>query len=189
MSNKFDYWFWENCFNKKQIKKINDFIEKNFDKIEDKKFGAKDEEGNLKKNTFVKCISWKKVKHLFEQVHTDVIESARKNFGYDVYDVSDKNDVLLNTYSYKNKSKYDWHIDSVDSDLFDIKLTVLINLSLNEYEGGDFKIFNQNETVIKELKNPGNVIMFKSKLNHCVTPITKGERKTLTIFICGPKFR
>ena len=189
MSNKFDYWFWENYFNSKQIIEINKFIEKNFDKIEEDKFVAKDLKGNLKKNTTVKCISWKKVKNLFQQVHVDVIESARKNFGYDVYDVSANDDVLLNTYSFKNKSAYGWHIDSGESDLFDIKLTVLINLSLKEYEGGDFKIFNQNEMIIEKLKKPGNMIMFKSKLNHCVTPVIKGERKTLTIFINGPKFR
>ena len=34
MSNTYDFWFWENVFNKKQIIEINKFIEKNFDGFE-----------------------------------------------------------------------------------------------------------------------------------------------------------
>jgi len=191
VSNKYDFWFWENVFDKKQIIKINNFIEKNFHKVEEKEYFsvAYDINNNPKKNSLVKTIKWKKVKHLLEDVHTDVINSARINFGYDVFNVSDIDNCLFNTYSYSNKSKYDWHIDKDISDLYDIKLTVLINLSLEPFEGGDFKLFVNNEFIIPQLKEPGNVIMFKSQINHCVTPVTKGERKTMTIFIKGPKFR
>jgi hypothetical protein len=189
MSNTYDFWFWENVFNKKQIIEINKFIEKNFDGFEGKESAALDLKNNPKKNSLVKCILWKKIKHLLEGVHAAAILSARQNFGYDVYDVSDLDYCLLNTYSFKNKSKYDWHVDMDKSDLYDIKLTVLINLSLNSFEGGDFKLFKTNEFVVPHLKNPGNIIMFKSQINHCVTPVTKGERKTFTMFIKGPKFR
>jgi predicted 2-oxoglutarate/Fe(II)-dependent dioxygenase YbiX len=42
---------------------------------------------------------------------------------------------------------------------------------------------------IKELNNSGNTIMFKSAINHKVTPVTKGERRTLAIFLYGPAFK
>jgi len=189
MSNTYDFWFWENVFNKKQIIEINNFIEKNFDNFEEKEKAAVDLNNNIKKNSLVKCIKWKKIKHLLIDAHNTIITSARINFGYDVFDVSDSAHCLLNTYSYKNKSKYDWHVDKDKSDLYDIKLTVLINLSLKPYEGGDFKLFNTNEFIVPQLKNSGNMIMFKSQINHCVTPVIKGERKTFTMFILGPKFR
>ena len=38
-------------------------------------------------------------------------------------------------------------------------------------------------------RTPGTVIAFKSYLPHEVTPVTKGERITLTYFIRGPKSR
>ena len=38
-------------------------------------------------------------------------------------------------------------------------------------------------------RTPGTVIAFKSYLLHEVTPVTKGERITLTYFIRGPKSR
>ena len=191
MSNTYDFWFWENVFNKKEIIKINKCIEENFYKIEEKEYTATalDINNNPKKNSLVKGIKWKKIKHLLENIHTEVISSARFNFGYDVFNVSDIDNCLFNTYSYKNKSKYDWHIDKDKSDLYDVKLTVLINLSSEPFEGGDFKLFVNNEFIVPQLKEPGNVIMFKSQINHCVTPVTKGERKTMTIFIKGPKFR
>ena len=36
--------------------------------------------------------------------------------------------------------------------------------------------------------NPGSAILFKSYLHHKVTPVTKGERKSLTYFMEGPAF-
>ena len=95
----------------------------------------------------------------------------------------------LNIYSYKNLEKYDWHTDETNRELIDIKMTILINLSLKEYEGGNFYLFKGNEIEVKELNNPGNVVMFKSYVNHKVTPITKGERRTLAIFLYGPAFK
>ena len=71
----------------------------------------------------------------------------------------------------------------------DIKLTILINLSTKKYEGGSFFIFKGKEKNIKELDEPGNILMLKSYLLHKVTPVTKGERRTLTIFLKGPSFR
>ena len=45
------------------------------------------------------------------------------------------------------------------------------------------------ETHLKELDKPGSALMFKSHILHKVTPVTKGERRTLTIFLKGPAFR
>ena len=126
---------------------------------------------------------------MVEPVFLLMFNSARFNFGYDVFNVSDIDNCLFNTYSYKNKSKYDWHIDKDISDLYDVKLTVLINLSLQSFEGGDFKLFVNNEFIVPQLKEPGNVIMFKSQINHCVTPVTKGLRYSLVSWVRGAPFK
>jgi PKHD-type hydroxylase len=60
---------------------------------------------------------------------------------------------------------------------------------MEQYEGGQFQLFNTNEYEVKELNIPGNVVMFKSYINHRVLPVTKGQRRTLAIFLKGPKFR
>ena len=80
-------------------------------------------------------------------------------------------------------------INALDSDKYDIKLTLLMNISQKPYEGGEFRYFHYEETTAKQFIKPGNVILIKSDIHHKVTPVTKGERTTLTHFISGPKFR
>ena len=64
-------------------------------------------------------------------------------------------------------------------------MTFLLNLSPDEYEGGDLIVDKR----LTNFRKPGSVILFKSNLMHEVTPVTKGERITLTYFINGPKFQ
>ena len=189
MLSKFNYWSWNNLLNKKDIIKINKFIECNFDFIENEDFKARDASNNIKKKSIVKLIYFKKIKHLIEDVIEKSINVSRINFGYDIWYPSNMDTCNLNIYSYKNLEKYDWHTDETNRELIDIKMTILINLSLKEYEGGNFYLFKGNEIEVNELNNPGNVVMFKSYVNHKVTPITKGERRTLAIFLYGPAFK
>ena len=181
---KYKYWYWENYFLKKEIKKINDFIEKSFDFYEDPVLGAKD-----KKNVLVKCISYNKIKKYLKNLLDNCFAINKKNFGYELFNSLEYNICNLNIYSADKLQSYDWHIDQTPAPYEDIKFTILINLSINSYEGGKFKIFDQDEIDVLELDKPGNVVMFKSFLNHKVTPVIKGERRTLVIFLNGPNFK
>jgi PKHD-type hydroxylase len=189
MSHKYIYWAWQNVFNENQIKEINNIIDNNFDCIEDEKYGAKDFEGNLKKSSIVKIIKFEKIKEYLNDFKYRFIETANLEFGYEIFNISDGHNLHYNIYSSLNNSKYDWHSDGSRSDLYDIKLTVLINLSMISYEGGQFQLFDGGHCEISALNKPGNAIMFKSYINHRVLPVTKGERRTLTIFLKGPKSR
>ena len=119
----------------------------------------------------------------------EFVHCGRFNFGYDIFEVPDLELFNLNIYSSKDKAKYDWHTDGSENPKIDTKLTILINVSLKTYEGGNFYLFNNNEFEVPELNEPGNAIMFKSAINHKVLPVTKGERRTLAIFLYGPAFR
>ena len=77
---KYKYWYWENYFLKKEIKKINDFIEKSFDFYEDPVLGAKD-----KKNVLVKCISYNKIKKYLKNLLDNCFAINKKNFGYELF--------------------------------------------------------------------------------------------------------
>tara|TARA_R110000822_G_scaffold88654_1_gene205297 strand:+ start:4119 stop:4685 length:567 start_codon:yes stop_codon:yes gene_type:complete len=187
--SKYNYWHWNNLISKNEIVFINKFIDSNFDIIEDKESSSKDIEGNHKKNNTVKIILYKKIKHLLNNVINNCTHVARYNFGYDVFEPSDTDGCNLNIYSSKKREKYSWHTDGTDNPLIDIKLTILINLSLKKYEGGSFYLFYNNEMEVPELTSPGNVVMFKSAINHKVTSVTKGERRTLAVFLYGPAFR
>jgi len=185
----YDYWYWENVLSKKEILSLNKYIENNFDCFEDVKHHAKDKNNKSKKNTLVMCISFYKIKEVLKKIIHSYNLINQKQFGYDLYPQSDLNHCNLNVYSSIKKQSYGWHNDSSTDKYEDIKLTVLINMSKEKYKGGNFYIFNQDEYEVKELNIPGNMIMFKSYLSHKVIPVTQGERRTLAIFLCGPKLR
>jgi len=71
------------------------------------------------------------------------------------------------------------------------KLTCVVLLN-NDFEGGDFCITSQN----KYGKDPhivkfevGDVLIFPSWVQHHVTPIKSGIRKSITTWIMGPRYR
>jgi predicted 2-oxoglutarate/Fe(II)-dependent dioxygenase YbiX len=186
---EYDYWFWDNILTKEKIKNLNNFIDKNFDCFQDKEEGAKDRDGKYKKEANVKCIKYGKIKDYIKELEYNFIGINNKHFGFELHPHLDFDYVNFNTYSFENAGNYDWHTDNDYNNYQSVKLTVLVNLSTKIYSGGEFLIFNGGEYQVKELNKPGNMIMFRSYLSHKVTPITSGERKTLAIFLKGPKFK
>jgi len=186
--NNIDYWFWDKLIDDKQITNLNNFIDNNFDNFEDNIYSATDSNGNLKKNSEVKVISLHKLNDLILPTLENVYFTAFREFGYNLFPKNNNNTFLLSKYSETNKSKYDYHTDTSRSSNYDIKLTFIINLSTQKFEGGKFMIYNNSEYEVSEFINPGSAILFKSYLHHKVTPVTKGERKSLTYFMEGPVF-
>ena len=74
--------------------------------------------------------------------------------------------------------------------MVDCKLTLLINLSDEPYEGGQFQIHTENEPrTIDSYNKSGSAIIFKSHILHRVLPVTSGIRKSLALFLTGPRFQ
>ena len=57
-----------------------------------------------------------------------------------------------------------------------------------DVEDGWIATINFHEHVVKEFK-PGTLLLFKSYINHKVTPVLSGVRKTLTLLATGPKLK
>lgn len=186
-----DYWSWKSFFSIEEVKILNNYINENFDIIEDPSQSATDLAGNFKKNTKVKEIKLQKLIHFdsIKRMISSVYATNKNNYGYILFEPNAFDKFLHSTYSSKNLGKYDYHTDESRNNFVDTKFTVIANLSTEKYVGGDFYIFNTNEKKVDELSNPGDVIMFKSYLNHKVTPVIKGTRQSLSYFISGPKFR
>lgn len=57
-----------------------------------------------------------------------------------------------------------------------------VGVMLNDnFEGGDFKLYNDNEITLDKII--GNTYVFDAKLTHEITPITKGNRYSLIWFL------
>lgn len=84
---------------------------------------------------------------------------------------------------------YTWHMDKGRSSTVPRKLSLVLQLSdPSEYEGGDLEIFTTTSPVTLE-KKKGILHAFPSFVMHRVTPVTKGIRRTLVIWVSGPKFK
>jgi predicted 2-oxoglutarate/Fe(II)-dependent dioxygenase YbiX len=189
MQEKIDYFFHESFLNKDEIKHLNTYIESNYVDVERSTHQALNKEGESKKKTKTLIINYGQIKDKLKNIQSLINHANQNYFGYKIYPQNDFDKCLYNIYESKNKGEYDWHTDSSRSNIYDMKLTILINLSNQNFEGGDFNIFNGTEYTVNNLRFPGTIVIFKSFLNHRVLPITKGQRKSLTLFCNGPMLR
>ena len=165
-------------FTPEQVKEINKKIKENILKTKTK--GAMNA---VKKGEFFDA----QCGPLMNLLHPWLFECQIINkefFGYDTYW-----DFHVENYSYNVYGKtgeYGWHIDANPEDLYDMKLTCLLNLSEETYEGGEFYTINENE---KHEFTSGTGLVFNSLIGHKVTPVTKGKRTTLTYWAVGPSWK
>ena len=69
------------------------------------------------------------------------------------------------------------------------KLSISIQLTNeNNYEGGNLELLQGNKPEKME-RTQGKLIMFPSFVQHRVTPVTKGERNSLVIWVTGNNFK
>lgn len=110
-------------------------------------------------------------------------------FNYDIWGFQEH---LQYTVYGEEESHYTWHMDrgmSKQTGSAPRKLSLVLQLSdPSEYEGGDLQIFTQADPITIE-KKKGLVVAFPSFIMHRVTPVTKGIRKTLVVWLTGPSFR
>ena len=185
---KYDYWYWKNYLSSTQIIKINQFINKLPITNEPISFAATGSNKRKKKFLKTSLVEWKLLNPFFPNLWEMIVQANLENFGYDITYLN--NDIFhYNFYSSKTKDRYDWHIDTSTNNRTDLKFTIIINISDKIYQGGKFKLFSNTEYEVSELNTAGSMIMFKSHINHKVEPVTKGERKTLSLFIKGPAFK
>jgi predicted 2-oxoglutarate/Fe(II)-dependent dioxygenase YbiX len=87
--------------------------------------------------------------------------------------------------SIKNKIHFhkfvegDWfgrHNDAIDNRVFAIG--VLLN---DDFQGGDFKLYNPNEYTLNKVI--GNAYIFDARIDHEITPVLNGERYSLLWFL------
>lgn len=201
----YPYVYWDNFFTDLELRGVIDYCQNN-QEFEDAKVmppksnsdeSAEDTVGVLNtevRKSKVKMFnpneenSWifNKIKSVGELINTEFYR----------FDLIGFNHLQYTEYDEEYKGKYDFHIDislGADSPLVmqfaQRKLSLVLFLSdSDEYEGGQFEIMTGGNCVTVEQKK-GRVIAFPSWVLHRVTPVTKGNRKSLVCWICGPKFR
>jgi PKHD-type hydroxylase len=183
---------WPEQFTEQEIVELNKAIENNVVGIEDKNSNAYQKKKNI---SSVEYVPYGKIKHLISDLVHQAYQVANLDFGYQTFGPHDDIYLNLNTYDSDTQDDFPWHIDQSTQPTNDIKLTLVINLSTEPFTGGEFQLTAPSNTLgeprgmkIPLLSEPGSAFMFKSHILHKVTPVTSGTRKSLTMFIHGPKF-
>ena len=87
-----------------------------------------------------------------------------------------KNKEEIHFHKFVKGNWFDKHNDVRDERLY------AIGVSLNDnFEGGEFKLYNPNEIILN--KEIGNTYIFDVTIMHEITPILEGERYTLLWFL------
>ena len=180
----------EPLYTKEELLAINDTIQNsNFTKPEPEKNSA----SHSNKKSKVSLILWLEFKKQLEKLEKFIQEGNENFFHYDISDISDFHCVNINEYDEKNNS-YDWHVDcNRYGSAEDLKLTCLLNISTEHYDGGRFYLHGLNEKdeehLSKGFNMPGYALLFTAYRMHKVEPVTSGKRKTLTYWVRGPAWK
>lgn len=192
--NQVDYYWFEKGFSNVEIRnvlrisKLYDFQEALTQGETENNNGQKEEDSIRKSN-----IKWlrpeaDKTEWMYEKLMQLVLEA---NFNYWKFDLSHVKDAIQYTeYNGDEEGGYDWHLDVGTYPYSHRKISITVQLSdPDDYEGGDLEIWAGGKEPIKAPRQKGAVVMFPSYLMHRVTPVTKGVRKSLVLWVGGNTFR
>jgi PKHD-type hydroxylase len=106
------------------------------------------------------------------------------------YDLNEIQNIQFTSYTSDDHSGfYGKHIDTSYNGPGPRKLSISIQLSdPDSYEGGDLLLHNGPEPTVCK-RDLGSLNMFPSWTLHEVTPVTKGTRYSLVVWIAGPRFK
>jgi len=123
---------------------------------------------------------------LFEKIAKAVMIANNEYFDFEIMGINSELQ-LLKYESTENLAHYNWHSDSGTQATSTRKISVSVQLSEpDDYEGGELQVNNYG-TIITASKELGSVHLFPSYSVHRVTPVTKGIRYALVIWINGSR--
>ena len=123
---------------------------------------------------------------LYDKFKDMMIEANNSIWKFDLATIRDS---IQYTEYLEGGGHYDWHIDIGPGSINHRKISLVTQLSdSDEYEGGDLEIWTGGEFKTIERKQ-GCAIIFPSFLMHRVTPITKGIRRSLVLWVGGDSYK
>ncbi len=179
-----NFAWWENGFTDNELESICSMGERMSPETALVGAGLANEDIRGSNVSWLESDGWlgEKLQHIARQLNG-------KYFGLDLWGFAEKFQYTTYKYVKKSKQHYDWHMDNGPNDNTPRKLSLVLQLSNpTEYEGGDLELMTGCKPEICK-KQKGLLYAFPSYVLHRVTPITKGTRRTLVVWIAGPRFK
>jgi len=177
------------------IKQYKDF------KLEDAKAGGESENKNLSlynvplRNSLICWINENTL--LTRALFQFLLEANDTKFKYNIFNCSQSVGYDAVQFArYNEGGFYHWHQDTVpfgqvsNNDKINRKISLTLNLSdPKSYDGGDLEFFQgEHEPTTLNKREQGSVVCFDSYDWHRITPVTRGVRYSLVLWIWGPDF-
>ena len=178
--------WWDGAFTAEEIEKIKEHAQT----LETNTARIHNHEGPPPEEIRKTKVSWINNTPEASWIYDRLADVARKLnaqfYNFDLYGFCE--DMQFTVYD-ETDSHYAWHIDMGDNSKAPRKLSMVLQLSdPSEYEGGELQVRTkaEPETVNKQ---KGLIAVFPSYTLHRVTPVTKGVRCSLVVWVCGPAFK
>lgn len=199
------YYIVENVFNKSELKDLNELLTKREKDLVKGSVVGKSADESIEyshRNSDVLFLDDNVELDKYEKKIVDVVKKVNDN----VYNF-DLTSYMHPQYTiYKEDMYFDWHPDGplalMDSRGMNLvpeylewrKLSAVLSLTdEKKYVGGDFQIFNLScnpYDCLHTLRlDAGSMILFPAFIQHKVTKVDLGTRKTLVYWFCGPRWR
>jgi PKHD-type hydroxylase len=151
--------------------------------------GGREGESQIDTETRTSHISWipfSKTPEMYKDIEKIMKQTNGNHFGFDGMQITE----MAQYTEYPEGGFYDWHIDSDTNFAHEptvrkISMTLLLSPD-NEFEGGDLELMKEGQPA--KLKQ-GHAIFFASFIRHRVTPVIRGNRKSLVMWFGGTPLR
>jgi PKHD-type hydroxylase len=185
----------DNIFSSQECDDIIEYVSKN-ERLQDSSLGVMDNVDHYVRRSQSTFLFPKEENGLIFERIKEVTDHVNNNyFNYDIWGFE-----KIQYAEYNNRhNHYAWHYDMQtnkegegDAVSLTRKLSVSVFLSDEDsYEGGSFELGimpeGEPEYVIKQTK--GSAVFFPSFAMHRVTPVTDGVRRSLVVWMEGPRFK
>lgn len=131
---------------------------------------------------------------IFDKFNNQINSINEGCYGFDLYGYDN-----IQYTVYDKDGKFDWHTDLLyDDKLGDtangetrkLTLIMLLNNPEKDFTGGELMISGGREENAEHITmRRGTIVAFPSFVAHKIMPVTSGLRKSLVIWVEGPKFR
>ncbi len=178
------YAWWDDAFTNEEINYLQSIAKNN---VEPALVGNSENNNNIR----VSEVSWLKDEEkneiIFEKLSGVVSSLNSQFFKFNLSCFGEP--AQLTNYSEHNQGKYDWHQDTGKPYSPCRKLSLVLQLSNPEdYEGGELQLLTGKQE-ISISKKRGLIAAFPSYTLHRVTPVTKGNRQSMVVWVTGEPFK
>ena len=140
----------------------------------------------IARESTVGWLPFDKMQPMYDDIDNFIQKTNRNYFGFGDIQIREPAQIT----EYIKGGFYEWHTDtsvdmSVESPVRKLSMTLLLN-DPSEFEGGELRIAGVNN---QKLMKQGHATIFASFLQHTVTPVTRGVRRSLVMWFGGEPFK